>query len=76
MRNILNNEKEIIKSAEVMNEVGKKRKRPIKDERKELELLAEKITENYLRRCVNVHSVKTVGKEILEEKPYFKEALE
>ena len=59
-----------------MNEVGKKRKRPINDERRKFELLlAERITENYLRRCVNVHSVKAAGEEILEEKPHFKEAL-
>ena len=68
--------KKIIKSAEVMNEVSKKRKRPIKNERREFELLlAEKINEKYLRRCVNVHSVKAAGEEILEENPHFREAL-
>ena len=65
-----------MKSAEVMNEVGKKRKHPIKDDRREFErLLEEKITKNYLRKCVNIHTVKAAGEEILEEKPHFKEAL-
>ena len=50
--------------------------RQIEDERRAFErLLEERITSNYLRRCVNVHTVKSAGEEILEKSPHFKEAL-
>ena len=76
MQRILAEEKEIIKTAESMNEVGKKRKQSIKNERKEFEsLLQEKLTDNYLRKYVNLHTVKAAVEEILEEKSHFKEAL-
>ena len=59
VQRILVNEKEIMKTAQSMNEVGQKRKRSMKNERQEFEgLLQEKITANYLRKCVNIHTVK------------------
>ena len=72
VQRFLVNEKEIMKTAQSMNEVGQKRKRSMENERQEFEgLLQEKITANYLRKCVNIHTVKAVNISTRLEKKRF-----